>query len=166
MDEVKNARQNMTRRQAVLFGRRALAWSMAALCGAPMVAQAAGISSDLTVSDPWIRTVGGPAPAAGYFTLSNASGTPEILAGVSSPDCGKLTMHESRNVNGVESMVMVVQRPVPPHGRIVFAPGSFHLMCMSPSRAVRPGAQIPVVLRFADGRRLQVRFPVRPIGGG
>jgi hypothetical protein len=129
-----------------------------------MVAHAAGGRSGLTVGDPWIRAVGST-PAAAYFTLSNTSGKPEVLVGVSSPACGKLTMHQSRNVNGVESMVMVAQRVVPPHGRIDFNPGGYHLMCMSPSKAVRPGAQIPIVLRFADRQRLKASFPVRPLGG-
>lgn len=142
----------------------AFAWSLLALCAAPMIAHATRVPSDLAVSDPWIRAVVGPTPAAAYFTLSNTSDKPEILVGVSSPDCGKLTMHQSRNVNGVESMSLVAQRPVPPHGRIVFAPGGYHLMCMSPSKAVRPGALVPVALRFADGQKLSVRFPVRPLG--
>ena len=73
-------------------------------------------------------------------------------------------MHQSQNANGIESMVMVARRSVPPHGRIVFAPGGYHLMCMSPSQAVRPGGQIPITLRFADGQRLLVRFPVRALG--
>lgn len=143
--------------------RRALAWSLLALCVAPMLAQAAG-APPLVVGDPWIRVVGGPTPAAAYFTLSNGSAKPEVLVDASSPDCGKLTMHQSRNVNGVESMALVARRPVPPHGRIVFAPGGYHLMCMSPSKAIRPGAQVPIVLRFADGRALSVRFAVRPLG--
>jgi hypothetical protein len=142
-----------------------LAWSVLALCAVPVVALGAGVRSDLTVGEPWLRVVGGHTPAAAYFTLSNLSGKPVVLIGASSPACGQLTMHQSRNVKGIESMVMVAQRPVPPRGRIEFAPGGYHLMCMSPSKAVRPGARIPIVLRFANGRRLPVRFAVRGLGG-
>lgn len=112
-----------------------------------------------------MRAIPAPVPAAAYFTLSNASATPRTLVGLSSPDCGELMMHESRNVNGVASMVRVPQRIVPPHGRITFAPGGYHLMCMSPSKAVKPGARIPITLRFADGERLLASFPVRAPGG-
>jgi copper(I)-binding protein len=145
-----------------MFRRPILAWAVLALCIAPVAAWAAGA---LTVSNPWIRTVAGPTPAAAYFTLSNASDKPAVLVGAASPACGALMMHQSRSVNGVESMAMVAQRLVPPHGKVVFSPGGYHLMCMSPSKAVRAGASIPVTLRFADGRRLAVRFPVRPLGG-
>lgn len=140
------------------------AWSLLALCATPMLAQAGGAHAGLAVGDPWLRVVGGPTPAAAYFTLSNSSAMPEVLVGASSPDCGKLSIHQSRNVNGVESMVMVARRPVPPHGRITFAPGGYHLMCMSPSKGVKKGAQVPIVLHFADGQGLRVLFPVRPLG--
>lgn len=83
--------------------------------------------------------MGGHTPAAAYFTLSNATAKAHILVGAASPDCGKLTMHQSRNVNGVESMIMVAQRSVSLYGRITFAPRGYHLMCMSPSKAIRPG---------------------------
>jgi hypothetical protein len=127
---------------------------------------AAGAQSQvLTVSKPWVRALAGPTPAAAYFTLSNASNRPRVLVGAASPDCGELMMHQSRNANGVDSMAMVAQRAVPPHGQIVFEPGRYHLMCMSPSRAVRPGGRIPITLRFADGERLRVAFPVRGPGG-
>jgi hypothetical protein len=146
-----------------IVGRAALA--AAALCAAPAAQAANAASPLLTVSKPWVRALGGPTPAAAYFTLSNASDRPRALVGVSSPDCGQLMMHQSRNVNGVDSMAMVTQRIVPPHGQIVFAPGGYHLMCMSPSSAVRPGGQIRVTLRFADGQRLLVGFAVRGPGG-
>lgn len=109
--------------------------------------------------------MGGLTPASAYFTLSHAADKPDVLTGFSSPDCGELMMHQSRTVNGVASMAMVARRIVPAHGQVVFSPGGYHLMCISPSMAVRPGARIPVTLRFADGQRLLVRFPVRPPGG-
>jgi copper(I)-binding protein len=46
-----------------------------------------------------------------------------------------------------------------------FAPGGYHLMCMDPTPAIRPGNRVPVTLTFADGRRLMVSFPVRNAAG-
>lgn len=143
---------------------KVLAWAAVALCTAPTGVLAAAVAPPLAVSKPWIRAVGGPTPAAAYFTLSNTSNKPLVLVGFTSPDCGELMMHQSRNVNGVESMAMIAQRIVPAHGQIVFSPGAYHLMCTSPSKAVKPGAWVPITLRFGDGQRLLVRFPVRPLG--
>ena len=104
-------------------------------------------------------------PAAGYFTLSNASGTPETLIGAASPACGMLMLHRSVDQGGQERMVMVDKVPVPPQGKVSFMPGSYHLMCMSPTTAMRPGQSVPVTLRFADGGLLTARFPVRSATG-
>jgi copper(I)-binding protein len=145
--------------------RPILAWSVLALCVAPLAARAARGATPLAISGPWIRTVGGATPAAAYFTLSNASDRSVVLVDFSSPECGQLMMHQSRTINGVSSMTMVAQRIVPAHGQIIFSPGGYHLMCLSPSKAVRAGARIPITLRFADGQQLMVRFPVRPLGG-
>lgn len=141
------------------------AWAILALCAAPAAARNAGPPPRLVVSNAWIRALRAPTPAAAYFTLSNTSDRPRVFVGSSSPDCGELMMHQSRNLGGAESMIMVSRRIVPPHGQIAFAPGGYHLMCLSPSRVVRPGGWIPITLRFADGQRLLVRFPVRAPGG-
>lgn len=115
------------------------ACAVLALCTGLAAARASVAASSLVVSDPWMRAIAAPVPAAAYFILSNTSDTPRTLVGLSSPDCGELMMHQSRNVNGVGAMVMVARRIAPPHGRIVFAPGGYHLMCLSPSKAVKPG---------------------------
>lgn len=138
------------------------ALGISALCVAVAAVRVTAATSRPTVTNAWISTVGPSAPAAAYFTLSNPSAKTRVMVGVSSPDCGALMMHQSRSVNKVDVMAVVAQRIVPAHGQIVFAPGGFHLMCQSPSKALRPGAHIPITLRFSDGRHLRAWFPVRP----
>jgi len=119
----------------------------------------------LTISDPWIRLVMPSRPAAGYFTLSNDTGKALALVGAASPDCGSLMLHRSLHQAGQERMVMVKSVPVPAHGSVKFAPGGYHLMCMSPSREVTPGHSVAVTLRFEDGATLTADFPVRGATG-
>jgi copper(I)-binding protein len=38
-------------------------------------------------------------------------------------------------------------------------------MCVNPKAAIRPGATIPVTLRFSDGTNLTVSFAVRNARG-
>jgi hypothetical protein len=128
-------------------------------------ASAQAAASGLALSDPWIRAVMPSRPAAGYFTLSNDSAVGQALVGADSPACGMLMLHQSLNESGVERMAMVKSIPVPAHGSVKFAPGGFHLMCMSPSKAVTPGHSIPITLRFADGGTLAASFPVRGATG-
>ena len=100
-------------------------------------------------------------PAAGYFTLINTTAAPARLVGAASPACGTLMLHKSVSGNGEENMLMVPGVTIPAHGRLQFAPGGYHLMCMSPGPAMTPGKSVPVTLRLANGET----FPVRGATG-
>jgi copper(I)-binding protein len=119
----------------------------------------------VSVASPWIRFINPTTPAAGYFTVTNAGARPVVITGASSPDCGSLMLHQSRNVNGVEHMEMVPSVTVPAHGSVKFAPGGYHLMCMSPSANITPGRTVPVTLTFADHRTMTKPFIVRGPNG-
>ena len=133
----------------------------AAMCGGAALAAPSG----LLVSRQWFRLIMPSLPAAGYFTLSNDTDTPQSLVGAASPGCGMLMMHKSVSKNGEENMVMVPSVAVPAHGKVEFAPGGYHLMCMSPTPLMKPGQSVPVTLRLANGTTLNARFPVRGATG-
>jgi copper(I)-binding protein len=135
----------------------ALIATVIVLAAGPVVAQEAG----LVLTDAYLQTVIPAVPAAGYFTLQNAGDTDRVLVGASSPGCGMLMLHQSRNNSGVEEMVAVDTITVQAHRNITFAPGGYHLMCMSPGDAVTPGGTVPVTLMFEDGGALTADFPVR-----
>ncbi|MGH7047239.1 MAG: copper chaperone PCu(A)C [Stellaceae bacterium] len=136
---------------------------MCALLG--MLAAARAGEGGLALHAAWFRMVLPSLPAAGYFTLSNPTGTAHTLVAAASPACGRLMLHRSVSEHGRESMVMVAKATVPAHGKISFAPDGYHLMCMSPSAQMRPGRSVPVTLRFADGGTLNATFPVRNAAG-
>jgi copper(I)-binding protein len=133
----------------------------ALLAGSPTLAAEANV----TVENPWVRFIIKARPAAGYFTLRNDGDTATKLTGASSSACGMLMMHRSTNENGVDKMLPVKSVPVPAHGSVSFAPGNYHLMCMSPSNAMALGANVPVTLKFADGQSVTAQFPVKGAGG-
>lgn len=133
----------------------------ALLLAGPARADEAGV----TITQPWMRLLIRARPAAGYFTLQNASATPRQLTGASSPACAQLMLHQSMQKGGQEMMMMVKQVTVPAHGSVSFSPGGYHLMCMQPGEAVAVGKSVPVTLTFADGGTLQADFPVRGAGG-
>jgi copper(I)-binding protein len=118
----------------------------------------------LSLSGAWMRIIIPSRPAAGYFTLTNSNATPRTLVGAASPACGGLMLHQSLQQGGQDSMVMVPRVVVPAHGTLRFAPGGYHLMCTAPGPAVRPGGQVMVTLRFADGATVSGAFPVRGVG--
>jgi copper(I)-binding protein len=138
----------------------AIIFSVAIL--APALADAAG---GVSINKPWMRFIIRATPAAGYFTLKNNGDSAVELTGASSSACGMLMMHETKQVNGVEHMLMVKRIRVLAHGTFSFEPGGYHLMCMQPRGSMRVGASVPVTLKFADGKTLTASFPVKGPGG-
>lgn len=128
------------------------------LCAAP--AAQAGVH-DLQISGQWIRMVVPVRPAAGYFTLKNTGDADVALVGAASPGCGMAMLHQSVSQNGVDKMVPVKEVKVPAHGAVSFKPGSYHIMCMKPTDAVRPGKVVPMTLKFAGGGTITTDFPVK-----
>jgi periplasmic copper chaperone A len=130
------------------------ALGLCVLCGP------AAASQPLTISHAWLRFLTPQIPAAGYFTLHNTGQHAAVLTGATSPDCSKLMLHKSVVHNGSASMQMVADVVVPAHGSVIFQPGGYHLMCMSPSPAIAPGHSVPVSLVFKDGSTVASTFPV------
>jgi len=140
--------------------RRAL---LAGLCG--LVPGVPGASAaTVVVSDAWFRALPSGLPAGGYFTLKNA-GAAVRLTGAASPACGMLMLHKSDNSNGMSSMTDVQSVDIAAGGRIAFAPGGYHLMCMMPSPAMKPGAHVPVTLDFSDHSATTASFAVKGANG-
>jgi periplasmic copper chaperone A len=143
------------------IGLTLLALSMSLAAGLP----AAAAESGLELSGAYMQTTIPSRPAAGYFTLKNSGDVDRVLVGASSPGCGSLMLHKTESVNGMETMLHVASIPVPSHQSVTFAPGGFHLMCMSPSESMKPGGSVPVTLTFEGGVSLTSDFSVRAAGG-
>lgn len=135
----------------------AICGGLALGAGGPAAAAETGVA----LSDGWIRSIIPARPAAIYFTLTNSGASDRMLVRAASPACGKAMLHQSKSVDGVEKMLPVRQVAVPAHGRLAFAPGSYHVMCMSPTAAMKKGAKVPVTLSFSDGGTITAAFPVR-----
>lgn len=114
-----------------------------------------------------------------YGTFVNAGGFPDRLTGASSPLAKSVEMHRSMRVRATNDMdasgmhmtgsemptvMRMAPTPtvhVPPHDRLVLAPGGYHLMLMDLRRPLRPGDRVPLHLHFARAGDLDVVVPVR-----
>jgi periplasmic copper chaperone A len=123
-------------------------------------AGAAAAVNGVMLEKPWMRFIIKARPAGGYFTLRNNTASAIQLVGASSPACGMVMLHQTKEVNGVEKMLPVKSVAVPAHGVLKFAPGGYHIMCMSPGGAMKVGAKVPVTLNFAGGQSITAEFPV------
>lgn len=123
------------------------------------------LAAEVEVSHAWFRALPAGLPAAGYFMLHNSGASDAVLTGALSPACGMLMLHESSESGGMGRMKMVDSVPVPARGTVAFKPGGYHLMCMKPAAAMKPGAMVVVTLTFADGTKTSTRFAVKNAKG-
>lgn len=142
--------------------KRSLFFCMALLAIVACAATAAPAASTLRAEHPWIRWLPANLPAAGYVVIANDSSAPARLTGASSADYGKVMLHRSQEVGGVDRMTAVTGMDIPAHGTAALAPGGYHLMLMQPVHPINPGDTLKITLSFASGATLQVDFPVRP----
>jgi periplasmic copper chaperone A len=121
-----------------------------------------GLPAAVTVSNAWIRWLPANLPVAGYATLRNVSDQPATLIGVSTPDYDVVMFHENRNQHGIEQMMPIERIQIKPHAQLSFAPQSYHIMLMQPTRRdILPGDRVSLTLHFADGPALKAQFEVR-----
>jgi hypothetical protein len=122
-------------------------------------------AAQVQISDAWIRALPAPSPSGGYFTMKNTGNTEVALVGAKSPACGMLMLHRSKVMGGMSSMEDVSSVPVPAGGEVRFAPGGYHLMCMDPTAAIKPGGNVAVTLQFSDKTEATANFAVRNAQG-
>ena len=136
-----------------------------------MLAAVVTISSvsagDVAVKGAWIREAPPVARVhAAYFEISNASGTPVQVTGVSSPAYRRAELHHSKEIDGVATMEKLAQIEVAPGKAVAFVPGGLHVMLFDPVTAKTLGDEVPLVLEMGDGGRLEVMAQVRKDASG
>ncbi|OAI44248.1 hypothetical protein AYO42_05060 [Rhizomicrobium sp. SCGC AG-212-E05] len=122
-------------------------------------------ASSVDVTDAWFRALPGTLPAGGYFNLHNNGKSDLAILGAQSDGCSTVMMHKSSSTGGMSRMEMVDKVDVRAGGKISFAPGGLHLMCMRPTSLMKIGGKVPVVLHLSDGTRLATTFAVRGASG-
>jgi len=132
------------------------------LLGLGSMAAQAGESS-LSVSDARVRWLPGDLPLAGYFAIASHETSPLRLVGATSPAFGHVMMHRSVEEDGMRRMVHVEGLDLAPGETLAFAPGGYHLMLMDRKQTLHPGDEVPMTLRFSDGRTLDIPFRVEGV---
>lgn len=96
------------------------------------------------------------APAPGFLVLENHGSAPDTLFAVDSPDADSVGLHTV--VGGQMEDVALI--PIPTLGKVVFAPGGYHLMISGTHRPLAVGDTLSLMFRFARAGSVPVRAPV------
>lgn len=120
----------------------------------------------IVVSAPFARaTPPGAQVAGGYLTIVNTGSVPDRFIGLSADISGKPELHEMKLDKGT-----MVMRPLekgidlPPGATVELKPGGLHVMFTSINRQLKAGETVRTTLEFEKAGKVEVVFPVLPIG--
>jgi copper(I)-binding protein len=121
-------------------------------------------AAELRIEEPWVRlaAVAGR-PAAGYFVLRGGKAADRLI-GAESGSATRAELHKGGMMDGMMTMRPLDGVDVSPGGRIAFAPGGDHVMLFGVDPALKPGATMPLRLRFASGATLDAAARVIAAG--
>lgn len=125
-----------------------------------LISSTAAHAQDLDISDARLRLLPGDLPAAGYFTLHNASPDTITLTGADSPAFAMTHMHLSSEEDGVSHMRPVNRLELGADQTLEFAPGGYHLMFMHRQQPLEVGDKVEVMLQFEGHAPQPVSFEV------
>ncbi|GGF49991.1 hypothetical protein GCM10011519_25000 [Marmoricola endophyticus] len=102
------------------------------------------------------------AVSGAYFTLTNDGDTDDALVGVSTDAASQAQLHTTESTGGGTggTMKQVARVPVPAGKSTRLTVGGYHVMLISPTRALSAGDEVSLRLRFASGADLDVTVPV------
>jgi hypothetical protein len=149
--------------------------SIAAVCAATCATAAfaakpapAPKPDPLVIESAWARATPPGAPVAGGFlTVRNTGPTDDRLLSATSPDAGKVELHEMRMDGGMMRMRRLDDGlAIAAGGTLALAPGGIHLMFIAPKHPFVAGQPVTATLRFERGGERTVRFEVRALGAG
>jgi copper(I)-binding protein len=104
-------------------------------------------------------------PGSGYFDY-RVTGDRGALISVTSPQAGRIEMHETMNMAGHMSEMRPIARiPVRDGETLSFTPGGRHLMVFDIARDVHAGGRIDLILHFERGDPVTVSATLQPVGG-
>jgi copper(I)-binding protein len=126
---------------------------------------AAAEDASIRLEGPWVRRApvvpNTPSSAAGYVTIVNQGGTPDVLLSAAADLAASVEIHETRNMSGMMMMERIPKIALPPGGRVELKPGGYHLMLMGLKRALSPGQSVTLTLVCERAGPVTIRAEVR-----
>ena len=108
-------------------------------------------SNEAPAPEAVVRLTAAPGrPAAGYLTLQ-IEGDRGALVSVTSPQSGRIEMHETMSEGTMSAMRAIERIPVRDGVTLSFEPGGRHVMLFDVDSAVHAGGRIDLVLNFERG---------------
>ena len=124
--------------------------------------QSGGLIIDHPMAFPTMSTA---MSGAGYFRVTNTGTEDDRLIGIRA-DFPRVTLHGTRNDDGIMTMFTIDALDIPAGETVVLEPGAMHVMFMGlDGDPFEVGEEIPATLLFEEAGEVDVVFYVEPRGG-
>ncbi len=108
----------------------------------------------------WARPAGRNIPSAAYGVIRNLGRLPDTLLEASSPQVGRVELHETVRDTGRMRMQRVERIVIPAQDSVVLRPGGLHIMLYELRQPLRAGDTLQLRLRFARAGWQELACPV------
>lgn len=126
----------------------------------------AAAETPLRIENAWVREAPpGADVLAAYAMFCNDSDAAVTLVNAASKAFGSVQMHATVESDGAVTMQRLDSAVIAAHDCTAFEPGGRHFMLMKPKRAFRAGDRVEFTFFLANGKELEIAFPVRRGGG-
>jgi copper(I)-binding protein len=117
--------------------------------------------SAVDVGSPWIREAP-PASTvlAAYMVLTNNDDSPHTITRIDSPEFSSSQIHRTVVEDGIAKMLPVEQLVLPAGDSVTLEPGGMHLMLFDPSRPLKDGDIVDLVIHDDAGESVTISVPV------
>jgi len=110
---------------------------------------------------PWIRLLPPTVMhTAAYVTIKNSANETDTLLNVTSASIGSLSVHQTKNIDGMMKMLSADNLKIPANGKIDLAPGGYHIMLMGLENSLVENQEITMTFEFKNAGEVEVIFPV------
>jgi copper(I)-binding protein len=117
--------------------------------------------ADLQLTGGWVRA---PLPnssaTSAYGKFYNQGTAAFEIVAISSDSFARVSLHETRIQQGVSRMESHSTWILQPGDDLELRPGGLHLMLMQPTREIKVGSEITLILADRSGKTFEFRLPV------
>ena len=116
----------------------------------------------LLISDIWIKpTIGNHKMTSGYLTIENTNNIDERLVSLTSEISKKTQLHDMVVRNDIMIMKHLLDGVViKANSKVIFRPGSYHIMFMKLKKPIIVMNKYQVTLRFKNSGYIMIEMPV------
>ena len=137
------------------------------LAALAILAPQLAFAQDITVTGAFSPLAPPTAMAhAAYMTITNDGDVARNLVGVSAGAYAMVHLHQTKETDGMATMIPVHQITIQPGQSLTLEQGATHVMLMRPKEAQVEGGTIALTLEFANGENVPFLATVQRTHGG